>query len=190
MCHNEYEPKRGPERGHGPERGSEPWRRPERGLERWHGPDRAYAYGYGRGPEHGPRGGPDRGTEHGGGPGDEHGRSGARRGGRMGGFVQPMLLLQLAKQPAHGYELMEAVAQEDGPALDPGAMYRMLRFFEEQGLVRSQWETGESGPARRVYEVTDEGLEYLQTWAATVRRQRAQLDRFLADYESFLKTRQ
>lgn len=69
-------------------------------------------------------------------------------------------------------------------------MYRLLRLFEEEGLVRSQWETGGGGPARRVYEVTDEGLEYLQTWAATVRRQRTQLDQFLADYESFLAMRQ
>jgi PadR family transcriptional regulator, regulatory protein PadR len=114
-----------------------------------------------------------------------------RRGGRMGGFVQPWLLLQLAKQPAHGYELMEALAQQDDqPAPDPGTMYRILRFFEEDGLVSSRWETGGGGPARRVYEVTDQGLEYLQVWAATVRRQRAGLDRFLTDYESYLATKQ
>jgi PadR family transcriptional regulator, regulatory protein PadR len=107
-------------------------------------------------------------------------------GGRRHGFVQPWLLLQLAKRPAHGYELMEGLAQqEDAVPLDPGSLYRLLRMFEEEGLVRSQWESGASGPARRVYELTDQGLEYLHTWAATVRRNRARLDRFLADYERF-----
>jgi poly-beta-hydroxybutyrate-responsive repressor len=109
----------------------------------------------------------------------------------MGGYAQPQMLLQLARQPAHGYELMEALAaQEDQPALDPGTVYRMLRYFEEEGLVLSRWETGGGGPARRVYEVTEQGLEYLQAWSVTVRRNRERLDRFLADYENYLKTKQ
>jgi PadR family transcriptional regulator PadR len=106
------------------------------------------------------------------------------QGGRMRGFVQPRLLLQLIKKPAHGYELMEALSAEaDDGAPDPGTLYRTLRSLEEDGLVRSAWETGESGPARRVYELTDQGIEYLHAWAVSLRGTRAQLDRFLAEYE-------
>jgi len=105
------------------------------------------------------------------------------RGGRMRGFVQPRLLLQLARKPAHGYELMEALAAADDPAPDPGTLYRTLRGLEADGLVRSAWETGDSGPARRVYELTDQGVEFLHAWAASIRGTRAQLDRFLAEYE-------
>ena len=110
------------------------------------------------------------------------------RGGRMRGFVQPRLLLQLIKKPAHGYELMEALsAAADDPAPDPGTLYRTLRGLEEDGLVRSAWETGDSGPARRVYELTDQGIEYLHAWAVSIRGTRAQLDRFLAEYEEQFK---
>jgi PadR family transcriptional regulator PadR len=106
------------------------------------------------------------------------------QGSRMRGFVQPRLLLQLVKKPAHGYELMEALsATADDPTPDPGTLYRTLRSLEEDGLVRSAWETGPSGPARRVYELTDQGVEYLHAWAASIRGTRAQLDRFLAGYE-------
>ena len=123
--------------------------------------------------------------------GDEHDEGCRRRGSRMGRSAQPWLLLALAKRPAHGYELMEGLAQQDDqPPIDPGTMYRILRFFEEEGMVRSQWETGGAGPARRVYEITEPGLEYLQVWAANVRRHRERLDRFLADYESYFKTKQ
>ena len=102
----------------------------------------------------------------------------------MRGFVQPRLLLQLVKKPAHGYELMEALsAAADDPVPDPGTLYRTLRALEEDGLVRSAWETGESGPARRVYELTDQGVEFLHAWAVSIRGTRAQLDRFLAGYE-------
>lgn len=106
------------------------------------------------------------------------------QGGRMRGFVQPRLLLQLARKPAHGYELMEALgAAADDSSPDPGTLYRTLRALEDDGVVRSAWETGAAGPARRVYELTDQGIEYLHAWAANIRRTRQRLDRFLAEYE-------
>jgi poly-beta-hydroxybutyrate-responsive repressor len=105
-------------------------------------------------------------------------------GGQVRGFIQPRLLLQLSKKPAHGYELMGALAEEDDyPTPDPGTLYRTLRQLEEDGLVRSTWDTGGTGPARRVYELTDQGLEYLHAWAVNIRRTKARLERFLAEYE-------
>lgn len=105
--------------------------------------------------------------------------------GRVRGFVQPWLLLLLAQAPAHGYDLMERLAQdEDSPGADPGLLYRTLRQFEEEGLVRSSWDTEGGGPARRVYEITAEGLDYLHAWAANIRRTQRRLDRFLGEYET------
>ena len=99
------------------------------------------------------------------------------------GFIQPRLLLQLAKQPAHGYELMETLGQTgDLASSDPGNLYRVLRGLEEEGLVRSNWDTSGAGPARRVYELTEEGLEYLDAWVVNLRETRRKLDDFLADY--------
>jgi poly-beta-hydroxybutyrate-responsive repressor len=104
--------------------------------------------------------------------------------GRMRGFTQPRLLLYLAKKPAHGYELMDALGQEgDDAALDPGTLYRTLRMLEDGGLVSSTWDTEGAGPARRVYRLTDQGVEYLHAWAVTVRRNRDRLDHFLTEYE-------
>jgi len=40
-----------------------------------------------------------------------------------------------------------------------------------------------SGPARRVYELTDRGVEYLHAWAANIRRTKAPLERLLAEYK-------
>jgi poly-beta-hydroxybutyrate-responsive repressor len=100
-------------------------------------------------------------------------------------FIQPWLLLLLTHKPAHGYELMEHLGQnDDAPGADPGLLYRTLRQFEEDGLVRSSWDTAGAGAARRIYEITDEGVEYLHAWAVNVRRTRGRLDRFLTEYES------
>lgn len=116
-----------------------------------------------------------------------HGR-GHRCGRHVRGFIQPRLLLLLARKATHGYELMDALrsAEGDETLADPGMLYRTLRQFEEEELVTSSWDTEGHGPARRVYQLTDAGREYLEWWVADVRKTRARLEHFLAEYESFV----
>ena len=106
------------------------------------------------------------------------------KGERIPSFVQPRLLLALAKKPAHGYELIERLSGEGSPAPDPGNFYRVLRILEEEGLVCSTWDTQNSGPARRVYKLTDQGLEYLHTWVVIIQQTHQSLGRFLSDYQT------
>lgn len=116
--------------------------------------------------------------------GDSSGGEGCRcKVERVPNFAQPRLLLELAKKPAHGYELIERLGQEGGAAPDPGNFYRMMRSLEEEGLVRSTWDTQNTGPARRVYALTDQGLDFLNAWAVTIRQTRQSLERFLSEYE-------
>jgi DNA-binding PadR family transcriptional regulator len=63
----------------------------------------------------------------------------------------------------------------------------MLHQLEEDGLVRSSWDTEGKGPARRLYQVTPEGVEYLHAWAINIRCTRERLDRFLAEYETYFQ---
>ena len=116
---------------------------------------------------------------------DEGSERCCRSAGRVHGFVQPWLLLLLLQKPSHGYELMERLTQDDDvPCADPGLLYRTLRQLEEEGLLESSWDTAEPGPARRLYEVTPEGVEHLHAWAARIQRTRRRLDRFLAEYKT------
>ena len=103
---------------------------------------------------------------------------------RVPNFAQPRLLLELAKKPAHGYELIERLGQADNLSPDPGNFYRLLRSLEEEGLVSSTWDTPNSGPARRVYELTGQGYEFLQVWAVTIRQTHQSLARFLSDFDT------
>jgi len=110
-------------------------------------------------------------------------------GGLVRGFLVPRLLLALVDQPAHGYELLERLSAEGGmPGPDPGLLYRTLRQMEADGLLRSAWDTAGQGPARRLYEVTAEGVDLLHAWAGRVRLIRARLGRFLQQYETFFPT--
>jgi PadR family transcriptional regulator PadR len=105
---------------------------------------------------------------------------------RVPNFVQPRLLLELAKKSAHGYELIEHLSEGGGAAPDPGNLYRVLRLLEEDGFVCSNWDTQNKGPARRIYELTDQGMEFLHAWGVTIKQTHQSLGHFLEDYQTLL----
>ena len=85
--------------------------------------------------------------------------------------AEPHLLLLLMGGAAHGYELLTQLAELGLRSAhgDQGAVYRTLRRLEESGCVVSRWETGGSGPARRIYEITAAGRDLLHRWVLTLR---------------------
>lgn len=103
-------------------------------------------------------------------------------GGLPRNFLRPCLLLLIAEMPSHGYDLLERLAELGLPTADPGGLYRMLRALERDQLVVSRWETSASGPARRTYELTDEGLEWLHAWAGALSEGRRLVGGFLQRY--------
>lgn len=116
-----------------------------------------------------------------------HGR-GRGRGGprRISRFIEPALLLLLAREPVHGYGLMEGLHSlgfEDYP-VDYSAVYRTLRGLEEGGMVQSTWDVEvTAGPPRRVYTVTPEGRTHLATWVDELRATDRILHTFLQAYD-------
>lgn len=96
-------------------------------------------------------------------------------GGAGGGryrraVLETSILASLAESTTHGYDLVEQIdgLASDLVCIDPGSMYRMLRDLEEQGLVTSSWQTPESGPPRRVYVITERGIEALELMATSL----------------------
>lgn len=80
-------------------------------------------------------------------------------------FLQPCLLLLLRERSDHGYELAARLRpMHDGDG-DAGGVYRVLRGLERHGLVRSEWQTSDVGPARRTYSITPEGVACLEARA-------------------------
>ncbi len=93
-------------------------------------------------------------------------------------YLRPCLLLLLAEGTSHGYELLDQVGELGLDRVDPGGLYRCLRAMDEEGLVRSSWEPSASGPARRTYELTEQGREWLHVLAGPL----AEVARALATY--------
>ena len=66
-------------------------------------------------------------------------------------------------------------------------IYRHLRDLEENGLVASEWETEGSGPAKRVYQLTQEGGAILDYWITYMKEQAQRLLSFIERYENIKK---
>jgi poly-beta-hydroxybutyrate-responsive repressor len=103
---------------------------------------------------------------------------------RVERFVEPSLLLLLRERPLHGYELLERLPEVGVEGrVDIGNLYRLLRALEEEGLVTSEWSADLPGPAKRTYELTDQGRRLLDRWAEALRRAQGTIDNFLERYE-------
>lgn len=105
-------------------------------------------------------------------------------GGLPRNFLRACLLLLVAEKASHGYDLMSRLAEMGFSSTDPGGLYRRLRAMEKEGLVNSRWETSTAGPARRTYEVSDEGTEWLHAWAGALSESRRMISIFLDRYQS------
>jgi PadR family transcriptional regulator PadR len=104
--------------------------------------------------------------------------------GKQERYIQPSILLGLRIKPSYGYELIQTIQQfgfVEGQA-PPGMIYRHLRQMEEDGLVSSEWRTEGSGPAKRVYALTEEGREMLAIWVDYMRNQAESLESFIRRY--------
>ncbi len=97
-------------------------------------------------------------------------------------WLVPILLLMLREWSSYGYELMERVATFGLAAMNPGTFYRTLRQMEKEGMVRSSWDTSETGPARRMYSITEAGETYLKYWADSLNQYQRLMDTFFRLY--------
>jgi PadR family transcriptional regulator PadR len=103
---------------------------------------------------------------------------------RVERFSEPALLLLLRDRPAHGYELVDSLAElTPGRRVDMGNLYRTLRALEGEGLVASEWDAAAPGPAKRRYELTKAGGRLLDEWAGALSQARDRIDVFLRRYE-------
>lgn len=95
----------------------------------------------------------------GGGPGEWGRRRGrGRRQMFESGEIKFVILRLLKDKPMHGYEVMKALEERMAGCYTPsaGTVYPTLQLLEDQGYVR-----GVDAAGKKVYEITPEGLKYL-----------------------------
>jgi len=112
----------------------------------------------------------------------DNGRRSAANEAWSKNWLVPILLLMLREWSSYGYELMEKMATFGLSTMNPGTFYRTLRQMEKDGMVSSNWDTSEGGPARRVYSITEAGEAYLKYWAESLDQYQRMMDTFFQLY--------
>jgi PadR family transcriptional regulator len=98
-------------------------------------------------------------------------------------FLTSWLLLLMRNGSAYGYQLIQTLTLMGLGMVDSATVYRTLRQLEEDEMITSFWESGATGPARRIYTLSDAGEEYLRVWARQLERYQSLLDRFFKIYQ-------
>ena len=104
-------------------------------------------------------------------------------------FLTPFLLLLIWQKESHGYELLDQL-QKLGLTYgeqEAGYIYRKLRTLEASGLIVSEWDTQGLGAAKRVYTITEKGIEALDKWSESLEKIKISLEVFLALYKKQIK---
>jgi DNA-binding PadR family transcriptional regulator len=78
------------------------------------------------------------------------------------GHLDALLLAIVAREPAHGYAILERLREQSGGAFDlpEGTIYPALHRLEKAGLLASSWAPGATR-RRRVYKITPKGTRAL-----------------------------
>lgn len=95
----------------------------------------------------------------------------------------PLLVLSvLTDAPRHGYAIAREIERRSGQSLTlrEGALYPALRVLEQDGLVQSNWEVPVSGPARKVYALTEAGKTELSRRAEAWQRYARTMETIIA----------
>jgi PadR family transcriptional regulator, regulatory protein PadR len=97
-------------------------------------------------------------------------------------LLRPAILALLSQAPTHGYVLVQRIGELNLFAAeppDPSGVYKTVKEMEKEGLVNSAWELGDSGPAKRRYELSSDGLACLNRWVSTLKAYRTHIDGLL-----------
>jgi PadR family transcriptional regulator PadR len=79
------------------------------------------------------------------------------------GVLDLAVLAALSRETsAYGYTLMASLAGLGFEGIRGGTIYPLLGRLEDEGLVRSEWVTGTSGPPRKYFWLTDAGRAELE----------------------------
>jgi PadR family transcriptional regulator PadR len=99
-------------------------------------------------------------------------------------ILAPFVLLAVSLQRAHGYVIEDYLRALGLFGITMSTLYRTLRQMEKDGFLESTWEPGPTGPARRVYTITDAGHAWLDSSAAVLNAYRDTINRFFGLYDA------
>jgi PadR family transcriptional regulator PadR len=78
------------------------------------------------------------------------------------GLLHIAIIDLIKDKPTHGGEIYQILKEKYLIDIPRGIIYALLRRMEVDSLIISKWNIQKSGPARRIYHITEDGVEYLK----------------------------
>jgi len=112
--------------------------------------------------------------------------SGRAGRGKGEGWIQLLVFRVLYDTPLHGYALIDELNKllAGRRPIKPGSLYTMLRRMEKEDLLSSKWNKNSSHLDRRVYTLTEAGMEKLKEGRHRVKEQKRILDEMTNFYKN------
>ena len=106
-----------------------------------------------------------------------------------GRFIEACLLCLLKEKESYGYSLMENLSEFGfiENEVDMSTIYRQLRAMEKEDLVVSSWQESNEGPKKRIYNITDLGIEKLDDWILFLGDRQKRIGSIVNKYNSLNK---
>jgi PadR family transcriptional regulator, regulatory protein PadR len=90
------------------------------------------------------------------------------------GTLELCMLALLAREEHYGYEITQALNQDDGLGLSEGTIYPLLTRLQREGMISSRWQESRAGPPRKYYRLTEKGMQALESmslrWTSLTRQ--------------------
>lgn len=96
------------------------------------------------------------------------------------GLLHLAILKVVRDEPTYGSEIQRILREKFMIDVPRAMVYGLLQRLEGHGLLISTWDTSGSGPARRIYRITEEGEEYLRDALEKLVRVKAIIDRLIS----------
>ncbi len=79
------------------------------------------------------------------------------------GITEPVILYLINEMPMYGYKIIKVLEQRTAGYFKPkgGTIYPVLQRLETKGLVKSSWQQTTQRQARKYYQITEQGRQFL-----------------------------
>ena len=98
------------------------------------------------------------------------------------GILRIAIIDLIKDKSTHGGEIYQSLKEKFRIDTPRGIIYTLLRRMEGEGLIISNWDIQESGPARRIYRITEDGLEYVKSALERLRKSRKMINILLREH--------
>ena len=78
------------------------------------------------------------------------------------GVLEFCILAILDRQSSYGYQIIRALADVTGVAIKRGTIYAVFKRLHQGGYILYEWKESDSGPPRKIYDLSPEGRSALK----------------------------